>query len=97
MLGEPKQAVICEQEGGCEQAAGWTRFAEAADAGRKYARDPEARVRRRLAAAVGWSREPRELHVLEQLLGDVDSGVANQACASVEAARRGRRHGAALR
>ena len=43
------------------------------------ARDPEARVRRSLAAAAGWSREPRELQVLEQLLGDVDRGVANQA------------------
>ena len=35
------------------------------------ARDPEARVRRSLAAAVGWSREPRDLRALEQLLGDV--------------------------
>jgi hypothetical protein len=43
------------------------------------ARDPEARVRRSLAAAVGWSREPRYLQMLEQLLGDVDSGVASQA------------------
>jgi hypothetical protein len=47
------------------------------------ARDPEARVRRSLAAAVGWSREPRDLQVLEQLLGDVDTGVANQAWASL--------------
>ena len=48
------------------------------------ARDPEARVRRSLAAAVGWSREPHDLQVLEQLLGDVDSGVANQAWASLK-------------
>jgi Tfp pilus assembly protein PilN len=48
------------------------------------ARDPEARVRRSLAAAVGWSKEPRELQVLQQLLGDVDSGVANQARASLK-------------
>jgi hypothetical protein len=47
-------------------------------------RDPEARVRRSLAAAVGWSREPRDLQVLEQLLGDVDSGVANQARGSLK-------------
>jgi SMI1 / KNR4 family (SUKH-1) len=48
------------------------------------ARDPEARVRRSLAAAVGWSREPRDLQVLEQLLGDVDCGVANQAMISLK-------------
>jgi hypothetical protein len=35
--GNPKQAVICQQEGGCEQT-GWTRFAEAADAGRNTCR-----------------------------------------------------------
>jgi len=45
--------------------------------------DPEPRVRRSLAAAAGWSREPRELQVLEQLLGDVDRGVANQARGSL--------------
>jgi hypothetical protein len=48
------------------------------------ARDPEARVRRSLAAAAGWSREPRDLQVLEQLLGDVDSSVVNQARVSLK-------------
>jgi hypothetical protein len=48
------------------------------------ARDPEPRVRRSLAAAVGWSGDGRGLRVLEQLLGDVDSGVANQARSSLK-------------
>ena len=54
------------------------------DTALEAARDPEARVRRSLAAAVGWSSEPRDLQVLQQLLGDMDSGVANQARASLK-------------
>jgi hypothetical protein len=48
------------------------------------ARDPEPRVRRSLAAAVGWFRDPRGWRVLEQLLADVDSGVAKQARSSLK-------------
>jgi hypothetical protein len=47
------------------------------------ARDPEARVRRSLAATIGWYREPRGVQVLEQLAGDADRSVANQARASL--------------
>ena len=54
------------------------------DTALEAARDPEARVRRSLAAAVGWSSNPRDLQVLQQLLGDMDSGVANQARASLK-------------
>jgi hypothetical protein len=54
------------------------------DTALEAARDPEARVRRSLAAAVGWSSDPRELQVLQQLLGDMDSGVATQARASLK-------------
>jgi hypothetical protein len=46
--------------------------------------DLEPRVRRSLAASVGWSRDPRGTKVLEHLLGDIDTGVANQARSSLK-------------
>ena len=67
-------------------------LAERNRAALEAARHPEARVRTSLVTAVGWSREPRELQVLEQLLVDVEQRRRQWSLGFVEASRRGRRN-----
>ncbi|MBZ5619478.1 MAG: HEAT repeat domain-containing protein [Acidobacteriia bacterium] len=47
------------------------------------AEDPESRVRKSLAASLGWYREQRGAEILKRLLDDKDAGVARQAMESL--------------